>query len=112
VNVGGNLNESESSTSLIVDRIVEEFHPRRVVRFGSRARGTATAESDVDLLVFLDRVADKRDAAIEIRRAFSDLPVCKDVIVTTPDEIARRGDLTGSVLRPALREGKVVYEQP
>lgn len=107
-----NLNESEAAIPLMVERIVERFHPRRVVLFGSRARGTATPESDVDLLIVLDRVVDKRRAAIEIRRALSDLPVCKDIIVTTPDEIARRGDLTGSVLRPALREGKVVYEQP
>jgi len=26
-----------------------------------------------------------------------------------PDEIARRGNLVGDVLRPALREGKVIY---
>jgi predicted nucleotidyltransferase len=95
----------------MVDRIVARFQPRRVVLFGSRARGTATADSDVDLLVVLDRVSDKREAAIEIRRVLSDLPVCKDIIVTTPDEMARRGDLAGSVLRPALREGKVIYEQ-
>ena len=106
------LQESEATIPLMVDRIVQQFHPRRVVLFGSRARGTATADSDVDLLIVLDRVADKRGVAIEIRRALSDLPVCKDIIVTTPDEIARRGDLTGSVLRPALREGKVIYEQP
>ena len=103
---------AEAALDTMVDRIVARFHPRRVVLFGSRARGTAAPESDIDLLVVLDRVADKRQAAIEIRRALSDLPVCKDIIVTTPDEIARRGDLAGSVLRPALREGKVVYEQP
>ncbi len=106
------LQETEAAIPLMVDRIVQQFHPRRVVLFGSRAHGTATADSDIDLLVVLDRVADKRGVAIEIRRVFSDLPVCKDIIVTTPDEIDRRGDLTGSVLRPALREGKVVYEQP
>jgi predicted nucleotidyltransferase len=101
----------EAVLDTMVDRIVARFKPRRVVLFGSRARGTATADSDVDLLVVLDRVSDKREAAIEIRRALSDLPVCKDIIVTTPDEIVRRGDLAGSVLRPALREGKVIYEQ-
>jgi len=106
------LQESEATIPLMVGRIVEQFHPRRVVLFSSRARGTATADSDVDLLIVLDRVADKRRAAIEIRRALSDLSVCKDIIVTTPDEIARRSDLPGSVLRPALREGKVVYERP
>jgi hypothetical protein len=37
--------------------------------------------------------------------------VAKDVVVTTPEEIERRGHLVGSVLRPALREGKVLYER-
>ena len=42
---------------------------------------------------------------------FTDLPVPKDIVVTTPEEIARRGDVVGTVLRPALREGKVLYER-
>lgn len=103
---------AQTALDTIIDRIVVRFHPRRVVLFGSHARGTATAQSDIDLLVVLDQVADKRQAAVEIRRALSDLPMSKDIIVTTPEEIARRGDLTGSILRPALREGKILYEQP
>jgi predicted nucleotidyltransferase len=95
----------------MVSRIVERFHPLRVVLFGSRARGTETPDSDVDLLVVLAHVDDKRRAAVEIRRALSDMPLCKDIIVTTPDEIVRRGNLPGSVLRPALREGTVLYER-
>jgi predicted nucleotidyltransferase len=102
----------ETALDTMVDRIVARFHPRRVVLFGSRARGTAAADSDIDLLVVMDQVADKREAAIEIRRTLSDLPVSKDIIVTTPEEIVRRGQLIGSVLRPALREGRVLYEQP
>ena len=39
------------------------------------------------------------------------VPGGKDVIVTTPEEIARRGDLVGTVLPPAPREGRVVYER-
>jgi predicted nucleotidyltransferase len=97
---------------MMVDRIVESFHPVRIVLFGSRARGTDTPDSDVDLLVVLRDVTDKRRTAVEIRRVLSDMPLCKDIVVTTPGEIARRGDLPGSVLRPALREGKVLYEQP
>ena len=37
----------------VVDRIAEAFDPDRVVLFGSHARGTATSDSDVDLLVIL-----------------------------------------------------------
>ncbi len=97
--------------SAMKDRIVRDFHPLRIILFGSQARGTAGSGSDVDLLVVLPEVADKRKAAIEIRRALAGFPVCKDIIVTTPDEIARRGDLVGTILRPALREGRVLYER-
>lgn len=103
--------KTTTAIEVMVDRIVEQFHPLRVILFGSHARGTAVADSDVDLLVVLADVVDKRRATVEIRRALGDLPVSKDIIVTTPDEIARRGNLAGSVLRPALQEGKILYEQ-
>ncbi len=103
---------SETFIRTMVDRIVEGFQPERVVLFGSHSRGTATEWSDVDRLVILPKVIDKRDTAVEIRRALGDLPVCKDIVVATPEEITRRGHLAGTVLRSALREGRVVYERP
>jgi predicted nucleotidyltransferase len=96
---------------IITDRIVQDFHPLRIILFGSHARGDASPESDVDLLVVLPQVANKRMVAVAIRRILADLPVCKDIVVTTPEEITRCGDLIGTVLRPALREGKVLYER-
>lgn len=95
----------------MTDRIARDFDPLRIILFGSHARGDATSDSDIDLLVVLAEAPDQRQAAIEIRRALRDLPVSKDIVVTTPDEIARRGDLIGPVLRPALRDGKVLYER-
>lgn len=103
---------SQAAIETMVHRIVERFHPLRVVLFGLHARGTATSQSDVDLLVVLADVKDKRRATVEIRRALGDLPVSKDIVVTTPEEIRRRGTLAGSVLLPALAEGRIVYEQP
>jgi len=95
----------------MVERIVARFQPARILLFGSRARGTDNRWSDVDLLVVMDEVEDKRRAAVEMSRALGDLTVSKDIVVTTPDEIARRGNVVGSVLRAARREGKVVYER-
>ncbi|MFB3131641.1 MAG: nucleotidyltransferase domain-containing protein [Rhodothermales bacterium] len=95
----------------MTERIVQTFDPIRVVLFGSRARGDEHAGSDLDLLVVLPKVENKREAAIAIRRLLRDVPIAKDIIVTSPQEIARRGNLVGSVLRPALREGRVLYER-
>ncbi|MCY3747794.1 MAG: nucleotidyltransferase domain-containing protein [Chloroflexi bacterium] len=97
--------------SIMVDRIVGRFQPERVVLFGSRARGDATKWSDVDLLVVMPDGIDRRETAVEIHLALGDLPAAKDIVVTTPAHIAQRGHVIGTVLRPALREGKVLYER-
>ena len=103
---------SEAVISDMVDRIVSRFDPTQVLLFGSQVRGSANEWSDVDLLVVMTEVTDKRRAAIEIRRSLGDLLVSKDIVVTTPDEISRRGLVVGTVLHAAIREGKVLYERP
>lgn len=98
----------------IVARIVRDFRPLRVILFGSHARGDAHAESDIDLLVVMPdgfTGVRQRHTAVAMLDALRDLPVFKDVVVTTPDEIARRGDLAGTVLRFALDKGKTLYER-
>src|SRR3990172_5998921 len=90
----------------VVDRIKSKFHPVQIILFGSWARGDAREDSDVDLLVVLPKVDHKRRAAIEILRALNGLPISKDVVVTTPEEIKARGHVVGDILRPALQEGK------
>lgn len=96
-----------------VERIVAGFDPLKIVLFGSVARGEAGRDSDIDLLVLFEHVEweRKRELTVEVLRALADLPAPKDVVVTDLDEISRRGDLVGTVLRPALREGRVVYER-
>ena len=95
----------------VVERVVERFDPLKVVLFGSLARGEANYHSDVDLLIVFDEIEDERRVTVEILRALKDLPISKDIVVTTPEELERRGDLVGTVFRPALREGKTLYER-
>ena len=103
---------TETTITDMVDRIVNGFDPSQVLLFGSHAQGSASEWSDVDLLVVLSDVTDKRQAAIEIRRSLGDLLVSKDIVVTTPDDIASRGHVVGTVLHAAIRDGKVLYERP
>jgi predicted nucleotidyltransferase len=97
----------------VVSDIVEAFHPVRVIAFGSLARGTEGRDSDIDLLVVMDHVPlqEKRSLRSAIRHVVS-APVPVDIHVADPEEIQRRGQLPGSILHPALREGLVVYERP
>ncbi|MCY4455172.1 MAG: nucleotidyltransferase domain-containing protein [Chloroflexi bacterium] len=101
----------ESVVATMVDRIVEGFDPERIVLFGSVARGEVTMHSDVDLLVVMPDGTNRRETAVEMHVALGGMGTAKDIVVTTPDEIARRGHIVGTVLRAALREGKVVHER-
>jgi HEPN domain-containing protein/predicted nucleotidyltransferase len=95
---------------VIRDRIVVGWQPSRVILFGSHARGDAQWDSDIDLLVVLPHSDDQRRVAGEIRDALADLPVAKDILVTTPEEVERRGRVVGTVLFAALHEGQVIYD--
>ena len=96
--------------STMTQRIVRDFHPVQIILFGSYVRGDAHPQSDVDLLVVFSELVDKRKTAFDIRRTLADLPVAKDILVTTPEELARHRDLVGTALRAAQREGEILYE--
>ena len=96
--------------SIMTERIVREFDPLQIILFGSQARGDADRHSDIDLLVVFAELTDKRKTAIDIDRALADLPVAKDITVSTPEELERSRTRIGSVLRYAQQEGKVLWK--
>jgi len=95
----------------MVARLVTQFHPLRVILFGSWARGDATADSDVDLLVVMPSGTHTRKAAVAMMSALRHADAAKDVVVATPETLERYGDSPGMVYDSALREGLVLYEQ-
>ena len=95
----------------MVRRIVEGFHPEMIVLFGSHARGCASPDSDVDLLVVMLVNGSKRDLTIRIRKALTGMGLAKDVIVATPEELERYRNLVGTIIYPAMHEGRILYER-
>lgn len=93
----------------MVRRIVQGFHPEKVILFGSMARGDATPDSDVDLLVVVREVDDRRALRIAIRRELAGMGLPKDVVVLTVDEFEAKRGIAGTIAYPADREGRVLY---
>ena len=96
--------------AMMTERIVRDFDPLQIILFGSHARGDADDQSDIDLLVVFAELTDKRKTALDIMRALGDLPVAKDILVSTPEELERSRTRIGSVLRYAQQEGKVLWK--
>lgn len=110
------IDESEP-TSTTVDEtiqemsrvIVDRFDPVRIHLFGSHARGTASPDSDVDLLVVMKVADSRRRMGAKIGAALHGFAVPKDIVVTTPEAFEARRHVAGTVERAADREGKVLH---
>ena len=93
----------------IVRRVVEVAQPERIILFGSAARGEMGRDSDVDLLVVKDG-AHRRRLAGRIYDRLYGVGVAVDVVVVTPADVERYRDSHALVIKPALREGTIIYE--
>ena len=95
----------------MVRRIVERFHPEKIILFGSHSRGDAGPDSDVDLMVLFSEVEDRRKRAGEIYALLSGILLPTDVIVTTAVRMRDFQDVPNSIYWPVSREGKTLYER-
>ena len=89
-------------------RIGHEFGAEKVVLFGSYAQGTATDDSDVDLLVICPFQGRSVDKSVEIRMKLRPkFPV--NLLVRTPEKIRQRIEMGDDFIKVILGEGKVLY---
>lgn len=96
----------------LVRRIGRQFHPERIVLFGSYASGQATEDSDVDLLVVAKTSLPPRERYGAVRRLVADFPAAFDIIVKTPEEYARWRSVVNHIVYFADKYGRVLYERP
>jgi len=108
---GTTVVNAEAIIKMMADRIAKRFRPERIILFGSYARGTAGPGSDADFLVVMPVNGSRRKLAVDILMEVSGLGLPKDVVVVTPDEVERDRDEVGTIIKPALREGRVLYER-
>ena len=96
----------------IVERVVEIARPQKIILFGSAARGDMRAHSDLDFLVIIRDDQDRREVERRIYTSSLSKSMPVDVIVASTSAIARYKHSHALVYKPALREGKVMYESP
>jgi predicted nucleotidyltransferase len=102
----------EGSSQIIkqlVQQIVAEAHPLRIVLFGSVVSGKFGPDSDIDLLVVMPDGVHRRHTAQQLYRKIRGIGLPFDLIVATPTDLETHKDQIGLIYRTILREGKEVY---
>ena len=93
----------------IVRRIVEVAEPDSIILFGSAARGEWSPDSDIDLLVVKSDVEHRRMLAQKIHLQMYGIDAAIDVVVVTPEDIDYLRGKVGTIVTPALNEGREIY---
>ena len=97
----------------IVQRIIDQYRPEKIILFGSHAYGTPNAGSDLDMLIVketderpIDRRVTVRQIAYTPRRGLPFSP-----LVITPQELAQRLEIGDPFYQEIVTRGKVLYAQ-
>jgi predicted nucleotidyltransferase len=93
----------------LVRRIVAAVNPLRIILFGSAARGEMRGDSDLDVLVVMPEGTHRRHTAQSLYPRLVGLNIAVDILVATPADLERYGDMPGFVYHDVLREGKELY---
>lgn len=93
----------------VVRRVLLVGSPHKIVVFGSRARGDARPDSDLDLLVIEDSDLPRYQRSPRYYHALAGLFPAKDILVYTPEEVKEWSEVPNAFVTAALREGRVLY---
>lgn len=93
--------------------IKDLIDPEKIILFGSYAHGVPDKDSDIDILIVkeIEEEGQKRSFRRILRKNIPPLGIGKDFIIITPQELENYRDIIGTVIYPAVRQGKVLYER-
>jgi predicted nucleotidyltransferase len=95
----------------IVEKIIKEYSPKKVILFGSYAYGEPTEDSDIDVLVVTERSLSP-EATYKIRRQFlRDFAMPVQIVCVSNEEFVETKDVIGGITYPAAKHGEAVYEK-
>jgi predicted nucleotidyltransferase len=107
---------NENKIEELKNYVISDLNPEAIILFGSYARGTQTADSDLDFLAVVDDVhiknIDVRRSCVLIPRKVSAPRPSTDLIIKSRSEFNYWKNSMNNLVGRAVAEGKVIYERP
>ncbi|ODS42826.1 MAG: hypothetical protein MSIBF_06015 [Candidatus Altiarchaeales archaeon IMC4] len=108
-----NINNTEETIDIIAKQISQGYKPKKIILFGSYAKGNAREDSDIDMLIIKDTEKQRGQRWMEVRRLVRDINrrVPFEPLIYTTDEIKKRTEMGDFFINEILDNGRVLYEQ-
>lgn len=94
----------------LTELLIEAAKPKRIIMFGSQARGEAGEDSDLDVMVVEEGVSDRAAEMVRLNRLLRSLDIPVDLLVVSAEKFNYWCDTPGNVYFEAATEGEVLYE--
>ena len=95
----------------VINKIVNDYQPERIIIFGSYARHEHTRDSDLDLLIVKDTDQSFVQRQRTVRSLFDKQMFAMDILVYTPAEFEKQRNWLNNIINIAVKTGKLVYER-
>ena len=91
----------------VVDNLISEYKPRKIILFGSYACKKHTDDSDIDLLVVIEDTSNFKSR----HKLIDDFSIPIHLIFISNDEFIETKDVIGGIAYPAFKDGEIIYEE-
>ncbi len=103
------MNNINKKIQSLVNNIVEQVHPLRIIIFGSAARGDFKTDSDIDVMVIMPEGTHRRKTSQFLYRNIRGRKIPFDILVATPSDLEKHKNNEGLIYSTVLKEGLEVY---
>jgi len=93
----------------VVRKIVNNFHPERIILFGSYANDTHKEDSDLDLIVIWNTDLNVHKRKLLLSKLFPMRNFSLDIFAYTEKEEQKFKNIPGTILYEAIHNGKIIY---
>jgi len=102
---------SQEKIKEVINRIVKNVNPEKIILFGSYASGNPREDSDLDILIIKEMRMPRYKRSREVKKHLRGMKIPIDVIVYTKKEIKKWEDTKTAFINQAIKQGKVLYGQ-
>ncbi len=100
---------TDNEINQIVNTIVDNVNPDKVVLFGSYAYGEPDKDSDLDIVVIKDTEDDRRNRARKIRKHLRGIKIPIDIVVYTNAEVEEWRNTKSAFITQVMQNGRILY---
>jgi len=104
------VSRTEELISKVSEVLVEAAHPKRIILFGSRARGDSRNDSDFDVMVVQEQPADRLQEMVRLNHLLRKFDAAIDLLVVSEERFQYWRDTPGNVYHEAASQGRTLYE--